>query len=449
MYEVKKAILKLQEFRLISIIPHYTGSLSVSGMYNWAIGVSCLFMVACTEVYAPELELTDNVLYIEGGVTNAPGPHEIILRYTAGYNEKADFRPAGGAQISLLEEGREVCRYHEMSEGIYTTDSLFSAFPGRSYQLHIEAPDGHVYESESQVLPVSNLPVDSVYGIKEIRKIKYYNVYGEFILLEQEVNQIYADIPSADENTYYRFDCQLVLEHASGIITNPGSGEADIIPLYVWDSFYPDDLSVIEVNTQREKLSKFPLTHAIEDNESYAQYKYKYFPAIEAEYDERIADIVQVEVETDTGIILVDSIIYGIPVEMNDADYFYGWITKIEQYSLTREAYTFWSDVQKLEESEGEIFDPIATQLRGNMVCTSDESKLMLGLFEVASKIITPAFVNYHPNGENYLGMRIEISDHFPDNGWKDTIPPDFWVDKVFPDPNKEQISVEDQMLLY
>jgi hypothetical protein len=264
-------------------------------------------------------------------------------------------------------------------------------------------------------------------------------------VLEQDVNQIYANIPSAGVNTYYRFNCQLILEHASGIVARPGSNEPDIIPLYLWDSFYPDDLSIIEVNAERESLRKFPLTHAVEDNESYAQYKFKYFPAIEARYDQRIANIVQVEVETDTGLILVDSIIYGIPVEMNDADYFFGWIVKIEQYSITREAFVFWTDIQKLEESEGEIFDPIATQLRGNMSCITDENKLMLGLFEVASKRNNPAFVNYYPTGHNYLGKRIEINDPFPDNGWKDTIPPQFWVDKVDPGQYSMDINEENQ----
>ena len=98
--------------------------------------------------------------------------------------------------------------------------------------------------------------------------------------------------------------------------------------------------------------------------------------------------------------------------------------------------------------SDGEIFDPIATQLRGNMVCTTDEKRQMLGLFEVASKIITPAFVNYTPEGDRYLGKRIEISKPFPDNGWKDTIPPDFWVEKVFPNQNQEQLLIGNHELM-
>ena len=224
----------------------------------------------------------------------------------------------------------------------------------------------------------------------------------------------------------------MILEHASGIVVRPGSSDPEIIPLYLWDSFYPDDLSIIEVNAQRESLHKFPLTHTKEDNEGYSRLKDNYFPAIEAEYDERIAGIVQVEVETDSGIYLMDSVIYGIPIEMNDADYYFGWILKIDQYSLTREAYTFWTDIQKLEETEGEIFDPIATQLRGNMRCISNDEILMLGLFEVASKITTPAFVNYIPANGYYPGRRVNITHTFPDNGWNDTIPPDFWIEKIF-----------------
>jgi hypothetical protein len=386
----------------------------------------------CTEVYTPDLESGQNILYIEGGISDVPGPHVIKLRYTAGYNDRADFIPVSGATITLQEEDSDILVCTENEAGIYTTDSLFQAVPGRSYKIIIESADGHIYESLLQEMPANNLPVDSVYGYKELRKIKYYNVYGELIVLDREVNQVYADISTAAENTWYRFECQLILEHASAIVANAESVEPDIIDLYLWDSFYPDDLEVIEVNADRDQLRKFPLTHAVEDNESYGQLKYKYFPAITAEYDQRIRDIIQVEVETDSGYIMVDSIIYGIPVEMYEADYYYGWIMKINQYSITREAYTFWSDVKKLEETEGEIFDPITTQLRGNMVCSSDETRPVLGLFEVSSKRVTTAFINYIAEFGFYPGQRIDILPDFPDNGWNDTIPPDFWVDKIY-----------------
>ena len=405
------------------------------GRQTSCIGLAVLLILvfpACTEVYTPELESGQNILYIEGGISDAPGPHSIKLRYTAGYNDRADFKPVSGASLILREEGTDRLAFTEEEAGIYVTDSLFQAVPGLSYKIIIETADGYVYESASQKMPVNNLPVDSVYGYRERRKIKYYNVYGELILLDQDVNQVYADIASATENTWYRFDCQLVLEHASAIVANAESVEPDVIDLYLWDSFFPDDLTVIEVNAGRDRLRKFPLTHALEDNESYSQLKYKYFPAITHAYDLRIRNIVQVETETDSGFVLVDSIIYGIPVEMHESDYYYGWIMKINQYSITQEAYTFWSDVKKLEETEGEIFDPITTQLRGNMVCVTDADRPVLGLFEVSSLRVTTAFVNYLSEFGFYPGKQIDILPDFPDNGWKDTVPPDFWVDKVF-----------------
>jgi hypothetical protein len=297
--------------------------------------------------------------------------------------------------------------------------------------LLVKTRDGHEYESVPQVLPENNKAIGSVYGLEESRKVKYYNIYGELIVFAQDVNQIYADIPSSSENTYYRFDCQLTLEHAAGMRAYTG-GEPDPVDLYMWNSFFPDDLSVIEVNSQRDYLRKFPLTHAIEDNESYSQLKYNFLPSIQARYDQRILRVVQVEMETDTGIIMVDSTIYGIPVDIAETDYYYGWIIDVHQYSITQEAYTFWSDVKKLEETEGEIFDPISTQLRGNMNCITDPDRPMIGIFEVASVKETHAFVNYLPENGSYPGKYLDEMPDFPDNGWRDTIPPDFWIDKIY-----------------
>ena len=66
------------------------------------------------------------------------------------------------------------------------------------------------------------------------------------------------------------------------------------------------------------------------------------FEAIEAEYAERFVDSIQIEIETDTGIVLIDTAVYGIPVAMGSSDYYYGWRGRINQYSVTREGYTFW-----------------------------------------------------------------------------------------------------------
>lgn len=390
-----------------------------------------ILTIGCTEVYVPDLNAGGNILYVEGGITDVAGPHTVNLRYTAGYNDNPEFNPATGARLSIWEDNNYLCDLPEISEGTYQTDSFFRAVRGRSYKLFIETDDGQVYESKPQELPLYNYPLDSVYGLAEYQKIKYYNVFGELIVFNETVNQLYANIPAAPENTYYRFESQLILEHAAGMRAYVTS-EYDPLDLYMWNSIFPQDLSVIEVNSQRDYLNKFRLTHALEDNESYSQMKYSYHPAIQARYDLRVRQIIPVNIETDTGNYTIDSIVYGIPVEITEMDYYYGWIIRVHQYSITQDAYTFWTDVKKLEETEGEIFDPISTQLRGNLSCTTDPERPILGLFEVASQIETDAFVNYTSLNGVYLGKLLHDFPEFSDNGWHDTIPPPFWINKVF-----------------
>lgn len=398
--------------------------------------ISILFisfgLLSCTEVYTPDISVSKDLIYIDGGITNEPGPYKIILRYAAPYDQKAEFLPVSGAVIRLVENNKTEYMFSETSSGTYLTDEYGPrGVPGNSYKLIIETADGEIYESTEQVMPVANQAVISVYGLLETRKIKYYNVYGEFVLQEEEVGTVYSSVPSADANVYYRFKTSLVLEIISGIIVFPNTGNAKNLPLFMWQTYSHDDLSLLEVNNNISGISKYPLTYTKDDKESFSQLKNKYFTAIKSDYDKRILDTVQVSVETDTGIYVYDSIVYGIPIALHQDDYYTGWILHISQYSITRDAYTFWTDVRKLEETEGELFDPIATQLRGNMKCLTNANKPMFGLFEVASKIITPAFINYDSYYGNFPGKMLDSYILISKNGWVDSIPPPFWVQKI------------------
>ncbi|MBN1116168.1 MAG: DUF4249 family protein [Bacteroidales bacterium] len=388
---------------------------------------------SCTEIYTPEVITNQNLIYLEGGISDASEQYQIQLRNAVNFNSKPEFTAVENALVLVIENGTNEYSFEETGSGVYKSKvSDFIAKPGSSYQLVIETSDGNRYESGLETMPVNNAKIDSVYGFAEMVKLKYYNTYGEFIVKQEEVNQIYANIPSANENTYYRFDCQMFLEFISNIIVYPGTPQAETIELYMWESFFPDNLSILEANTNIDRIDKFPLSHTKDNKSIYDEYKFKFLDKITSVYDKTVSDTITLFEETDTGFVQRDSVIYGIPITLHDRNYYIGWIVYISQYSITRNAYTFWSDINRLESSEGEIFDPITTQLRGNMTCVTDDTKQMLGLFEVASKIITPAFVNYEVINGAYKGRL--LNEAFPiltTGGWNDSIPPYFWVNKI------------------
>jgi hypothetical protein len=404
---------------------------------NLILLYSCILgnlLVSCTEIYDAEVESGENIIFIEGGITNGTGTCTIKLQYAQAYGSADNPVTISGARVELYEDGKFALQFIETGSGVYQTgENTPERKPGRNYKLVITAPDGNIYESEPQLMPALPDRLEAVYGIDEIIKLKYYNVYGEFIVKEQEIVQLYADIPVGNQNTYSRFECRSILEYLTDIIVNPNSSEAHNVPLYLWESFNSEDLNVLEISNSLSSIKKFPVAQLINDKENFANLKYNHSGSVQRVYDSVPTGTVEDTVYSDTGFVIVDSIVYGVPVDLHENTYYTGWILYITQYSISKAAYLYWTDIKKLEESNGELFDPINTQLRGNMLCVTDPDKIMIGLFEVASTTITPAFINFEPTEGNYLSRTLEETENISSSGWNDTIPPFFWVHKIIP----------------
>lgn len=57
---------------------------------------------------------------------------------------------------------------------------------------------------------------------------------------------------------------------------------------------------------------------------------------------------------------------------------------EVFQYGLTRDAFTFWEEIRKNGTETGGLFDPLPSQLRGNLVNTVSPSTPVIGFFSVA-----------------------------------------------------------------
>ena len=52
---------------------------------------------------------------------------------------------------------------------------------------------------------------------------------------------------------------------------------------------------------------------------------------------------------------------------------------------MNENSFKFYQDANSQLAASGKIFDPVASQLSGNMKCINNPSKIVLGLFEVSS----------------------------------------------------------------
>jgi hypothetical protein len=82
-------------------------------------------------------------------------------------------------------------------------------------------------------------------------------------------------------------------------------------------------------------------------------------------------------------------------------------------------------------QSEGKLFDPIITQLNGNIKCLTHPEKKAIGFFE-ASSINYSAYTVDFRNLKNFQPYIIKIPYILPpeSNGCKLKNPPPFWIFK-------------------
>lgn len=120
-----------------------------------------LFIISCVAPFEPEIDKYENVLVVDGAVSNIPGTTFVLLTKTSSYNERYR-NPVNAARITLIDDlGNEVFFLNTAGGEYHLPDSNFAGQIGRSYKIHIETADGEVCESQFEELK-EPIPLDRV-----------------------------------------------------------------------------------------------------------------------------------------------------------------------------------------------------------------------------------------------------------------------------------------------
>ncbi|MDB4292283.1 DUF4249 domain-containing protein [Maribacter sp.] len=113
-----------------------------------------LFLNAtCTETFEFEAEEFENILVIEGNITDEVGPKEIRLSRTFLSGEESITE--SGAQVVVEDDQGVAYTFQEQEPGRYISELEFGASAGRSYTLKLNTTDGDSYSSSPVSLPAS------------------------------------------------------------------------------------------------------------------------------------------------------------------------------------------------------------------------------------------------------------------------------------------------------
>jgi len=340
----------------------------------------------CKKIYDPQINTQLDALVVEGLITNLNGPYAVRLSKAVPYDSTSSRLTVNGALVTITDNSQNSYPLSESGNGVYNTDVNFIGISGKSYTLHIETPQGDIYESSAQELPESP-SFDSIHGfiltkesLVEIPNnetmLKY--VDGVNVLLDLN-KQSSGLLPSC------RFKSSLLLEYT---YTEQQKGPFSPQPrrFFYWTTFSLG-------NNENITGTKYNTTNSSIKNHSLC-----FLPTAKSSY--------------------------GI----GDTLYISNFILITKQYNLNSESYNYYKGVNEQLASEGKLFDPIASQLNGNIKCINHSEKLALGLFEASSVQTVTYKVRPHEREKTATFYRINNLDPMPGSGVTINTPPDFWV---------------------
>ena len=315
---------------------------------------TCLIVIlltsffACTEIYNPNISSDTSALVVEGLITDAPGPFTIKLamaRLLSFDSTGVSQLVVRAATVKIIDNENISYKLTESTPGSYVTPLNFKTKVGNSYRLQIQTKDGSRYQSNLEKLlpPQTFDSIRSIYATKEYLNIKneFQNVDGTEIRVD-----LFKSLSETDSIPFCRFSSNVTIQY--WYIYRERDINGNEIMTWHWANFgwKTYNLNSITNITERNSTSSKPLilNHSI-------------------------------------GFVPFEASSYGLDIPLPKIIYYF----RLNQYTLNGDSYLFYKQANNQLSASGKIFDPISSQLYGNMKCLSDQSKIVLGLFEVSS----------------------------------------------------------------
>jgi hypothetical protein len=335
---------------------------------------------SCEEYYKPNLKVVPSILVVESRICNILQKSYVKLSMTQDFYNTSENLDVAGAKVELVQVGGSITRGIDGGAGYFTFTS--SPIVGKKYFLRI-TNQNDIYQSETVLMPP--VPqIDSLYTIDNVEKSYRTDAFGNPELVETEGRKIYIDAPITSSLEYYRFDWRAVLQW---IYSPPGTSTSPPPPpWWGWKSIY--NLSTFNIAGPKEfsrsdKVTKHPILSLAYDNKAY--------------------------LDSNT---LVGS----------------GWILILDEYGISKSSYDFHEKLNKQLSAEGSLFDPVLTQVYGNIRCTSDPTKTILGFFELNSYRQYRYFLNFGTNKDaKVIQRRLNNYPDIPNYGLLKGSRPVFW----------------------
>src|SRR3954468_11897732 len=129
----------------------------------FCFSISCMYS-SCVKSFAPEIDRYDELLVVDGWLTDTPGPYVIQLSISSQLKQLVRYIPYGGCELTITDDAGNTFPLVESKTGVYLTDSATCrGIAGRSYTLKIKTQNGDEVESMQEQL-LAPIEIDRVYA---------------------------------------------------------------------------------------------------------------------------------------------------------------------------------------------------------------------------------------------------------------------------------------------
>ncbi len=355
-------------------------------------------MNSCEQVFNPAVDQVDASIVVEGSLSTVASVQQISITWTQPYNGASRYSGLFGAKVYISDDLDKDITFKETTQsGIYNTypDSTVKGEIGRTYTLHIKTKSGDTYESQPQTI-VKCAPIDSVFCEYD----------AQDVLEENENGQSYE----------VTFDGIRVEENTKGLYPNHN------FYLYSWETYQEFYLGLhVGINVLSAYMhtllpSRYNKIICTGNADDYANQELQH---------NRLLFITSADLENFTGSIS-DSV-FTSSTDSIQSTVFEGLIIKLEQKSISDDAYIFWSSVQKQLDASGKLFDPVVSQIQGNISCTSDANKKAYGVFYAYDMAESYAWL-YTDKYNNIKSAPLHSMPKLSVDSLTWFLPPDGWV---------------------
>ncbi len=332
------------------LLSYKARSIKIGRLFYWFIYlITVSGLSACKEVYYPEVDSMDNVIIVDGIVTDQSDRNVIKLKY---YQDHTEY-PLSDATVYVTDDVDNVFLFVDNDSGKpghYFPSETFAGLPGRIYTLHIETIDGEIYESEPQkLLPAAK--IEDVHGQYSVREHIFKSYTGRHYRQEVPGIEVLVDLSTEEDDILrFRIEPTLLLLYIRDETEEEDEDEfdEDDEPIeaqifYCWKKFRLNDEANLNIHTFGEGFS------------SVNDHVLSFLPFSKFLYNLERDEVIEKK------------------------------IVIIRYYTLNSNSHRFYSEVYKQVVSENKIFAPVVSQLPTNIRNISNPKQPVAGFFEASS----------------------------------------------------------------